>query len=224
MTHPLTIWIGAIITLTVLSYLAKDNIAYRIAQRAALGATIGISIAVTWQQILAPNWWAPIQAAFAGEGPRRGALWLLVLIPGSFWYCQLSKKWFWLSRIVFGLFIGLAAGLAFKDQILLILPQLGATLKPLNPWAAPEGMSLRACLESVNNLVFLTGFFTVLLYFCFTIKTKKRVFNVPVKVGRIFIMIALGGMFGNTVMTRMSFLVDRIRFMYEFWLAPLLGG
>jgi hypothetical protein len=223
MNHPLTIWTSAFITLTVLSYLWKDNIAYRIAQRAAMGASLGIVIALTWQQILQPYWWTPISAAIRGAGPKSGLLWLLVLIPGSFWYCQLSKKWFWLSRFVFCLFIGVAAGLAFKGQILLIIPQLGAAIRPLNPWAMEGGATGANLLVILNNLLFMIGMFTTLLYFCFTINTTNRAMRVPIRIGRVFIMIALGGMFGNTVMTRMSFLIERLQFLYSQCLAPIVS-
>ena len=142
---------------------------------------------------------------------------LLVLIPGGMWYCQMSKKWFWLSTPIIGLFIGVAAGLAFKGQILLMLPQLAATLKPLNPWVLEGGMNWENILVCLNSAVFMVALFTTLLYFCFTIKSDHRVFHVPMKTGRLAIMIALGAMFGNTVMTRMSFLIERIQFLFQFF-------
>jgi hypothetical protein len=42
--------------------------------------------------------------------------------------------------------------------------------------------------------------------------------------GRLTIMVALGAMFGNTVMTRMSYLIERMQFLYEMWLRPLFPG
>jgi hypothetical protein len=223
MNHPLTIWLGALITLTVLSYLVKDNVFYRVAQRAAMGVTVGVGSVITWQQVLYPYWGSHIQGAFRGTEPWTGALWLLVLIPGSLWYFQMSKRWFWLSRLVVGMFVGVAAGLAFKGQVLLILPQIGAALKPLNPWG-PEGLTAASVFACLNNAVFMIAFFTTLLYFCFTLKTENRAFRVPMQTGRLAIMIALGAMFGNTVMTRMAFLIERIQFLYQVWLAPLFGG
>ena len=145
-----------------------------------------------------------------------------MLIPGALWYAQMSKKWFWLSKPVIGLFIGVAAGLAFKSKILLMLPQLGAALKPLNPWALPGGLAWAGFWSNpnlwtvVNNAIFLAAFFTTLLYFCFTIKSDNRLLQPPMKTGRLMIMVTLGAMFGNTVMTRMSFLIERIQFLFQF--------
>lgn len=223
MNHPLTIWVGALITLTVLSYLVKDNIFYRVAQRAAMGAGVGIGVVITWQQVLYPYWWSHVAGAFKGTEPWTAGLWLLVLIPGALWYFQMSKRWFWLSRLVVGLFVGVAAGLAFKGQILLILPQIGAALKPLSPWGE-AGLTTQSVLQALNNLIFLIAFFTTLLYFCFTLKAENRGFRIPMRTGRIAIMIALGAMFGNTVMTRMAFLIERIQFLCQVWLAPLFGS
>lgn len=222
MTHPLSIWAGAIVTLAVFSYLAKDNPFYRLVQQAALGASVGIGLVVAWQQILKPMWGMPIWLALTGEGDPRGAWWLLALVPGALWYFQFSKKYFWLSTLVSGLFVGVAAGLAFKGQILLIMPQIGALLKPLNPFAGPEGFTWTAFLECLSNLVFMVGMFTTLLYFFFSIRTDSRWFATPIRVGRVMIMIALGAMFGSTVMTRMSYLIERLQFLYEIWLRPLL--
>ena len=222
MTHPLSIWAGAIVTLAVFSYLARDNPFYRLVQQAALGASVGIGLVIAWQQILAPMWWTPIRTALDGTGDARGAWWLLALVPGALWYFQFSKKYFWLSTLVSGLFVGVAAGLAFKGQILLIMPQIGASLKPLNPFAGPEGFTWTALAQCLSNLVFLVGMFTTLLYFFFSIRTDSRWFATPIRVGRIMIMISLGAMFGATVMTRMSYLIERLQFLYEIWLKPLL--
>ena len=37
-------------------------------------------------------------------------------------------------------------------------------------------------------------------------------------------MLALGAMFGNTVMTRMAYLIERLQFLYEDWLVRLVSG
>ena len=222
MNHPITAWLGVIFTLAVLSYLVKDNALYRLAQKAAMGIGVGILVVQTWQQVLDPYWWTPIKTALAG-GPASGLFWLLALIPGGLWYCQMSRKWFWVSQPVLGLFIGVAAGITFKTQVLLILPQIGATLRPLNPWALPGGLPWDHFWENGNlwtvldNAVFLLAFFTALFYFLFTIKADNRVTAGSRRFGRMMIMVALGAMFGNTAMTRMSFLIERMQFLFDFF-------
>ena len=224
MTGPLTVWLGAIVTFAVFTYLARDNAFYRLVQHAALGVSVGVGLVVAWQQVLYPMWWSHIREATLDTGKWYGYLWLLALVPGSLWYFQLSKRLFWVSTLVTGLFIGVAAGIAFKNQILLILPQIGASLKPLDPFAAAGGFTWGGFFECLSNLIFLAALLTTLLYFFFSVRTDNRLLRPPMRVGRIMIMICLGAMFGNTVMTRMAYLIERIQFLYEDWLMPLLGA
>ncbi|MBE3070690.1 MAG: hypothetical protein IMZ66_10695 [Planctomycetes bacterium] len=224
MTDPLAVWVGAIVTLAVFSYLARDNLFYHLAQQAAMGVVVGITIVVTWKQVLHPMWLSPIVGACEGTRPWTSGLWVLALVPGSLWYFQLSRKWFWVSTLVSGLFVGVAAGLTFKNRILLILPQIGASLKPLNPFAGPDGFTWDGALGCLNNLIFLVGLLTTLLYFFYSVKADNRLLRTPMRVGRLMIMVSLGAMFGNTVMTRMSYLIERLQFLYEAWLQPLLGS
>lgn len=211
MTHPAVIWIGAIVSLGVFSYLIKDNLYYRIVQQTALGVMVGMGIILTIQNVLWPNWITPIIKAANGTaegGSRLGYFWILAILPGSLWYFQLSKKRFWVSTFITGLFIGVAAGTAFKVWLLLIMPQIGASLKPL------VGVPV---LESLNNLVFIVSIFTTLLYFFFSFKGENPVAQKSMRAGRLVIMVALGSMFGSTVMTRLAYLLERLRFLFTDW-------
>jgi hypothetical protein len=220
MTHPAVIWIGAIVSLGVFSYLIKDNLYYRIVQQTALGVTVGMGMVLAFKNVLWPNWINLIVQAANGtaeKGSHAGLWWILAIIPGALWYFQLSKKHFGISTIITGLFIGVAAGTAFKVWLLLIMPQIGASLKPLNPFAGPEGFTgenLRACL---NNLVFVVAIFTTLLYFFFSFKGDSPIAQRSMRAGRIMIMVALGSMFGATVMTRLAYLLERLRFLFTDW-------
>ena len=224
MNHWLTIWLGAIVTLAVFSYLAKDNLFYRLVQHAALGVSVGVGVVVAWQQVLQPMWLLPIRQSLGGvAGMEWGWLWLGALVPGAMWYFQLSKRYFWVSTLVSGMFIGIAAGLAFKSEILLIMPQIRASLKPIIPFGRPGGFweNLGPCL---SNLVFLTAMLTTLLYFFFSVRADNRLLRPPMRVGRLMLMVALGAMFGNTVMTRMAYLIERLNFLVEEWAGGLLLG
>jgi len=226
MNEPLTIWVGAIVTLAVFSYLAKENAFYRFIQHAALGVTVGMGIVMTIQQVLWPNWAQPITMAvksvIRGSGSAKGLLWVLALVPGSLWYFQMSKKHFWVSTLVSGLFIGVAAGLAFKTWMLLIMPQIGASLKPLNPFEG--GFTLDRFLEVGSNFIFMASLLTALLYFFFSFSTESKLMGKPMRFGRLMIMVCLGGMFGSTVMTRLSYLLERMRFLYQDWIRDQVGG
>ena len=216
MNDPWVIWIGSIVTLVVFSYLAKDNRAYRIVQHAALGVTVGIALIITWKQVLLPRWWDPMIAGFTDPGKRYLSLWILAIIPGSLWYFQLSRKYFWISMLTSGLFIGTAAGLAFKNWMILIMPQISDSIRNLNPFAGPDGFTWANFFVCTNSLIVLAGMMTTLLYFFFSIKGENNPWvQKPMRLGRLMIMIALGSMFGATVMTRMSYLLERTSFIHD---------
>jgi hypothetical protein len=211
MTHPAVIWIGAIVSLGVFSYLIKDNLYYRVVQQTALGVMVGMGIMLTIQNVLWPNWLQPIVHASKSYAlSHKELLWLLAIIPGSLWYFQLSKKRFGASTIITGLFIGVAAGTAFKVWLLLIMPQIGASLKPLNPFRV-------YWTECLNNLVFVIAILTTLLYFFFSFKGESPFAQKSMRAGRLMIMVALGSMFGATVMTRLAYLLERLRFLFADW-------
>ena len=218
MMHPVTIWVAAIATLAVFSYLYKNNVAFRLVQHAALGVAVGYTIVMAWTQVLWPNWARHIKGAFTGNADWTNALWLLALVPGSLWYFQLSKKRFWPSTLVASFYIGVAAGYAFKTLIILIMPQIGASFKNLNPFVGPEGLTFISTLDCLSNLIFIVAMFTTILYFFFSIRTDAALLRTPIRVGRIMIMVCLGGMFSATVMTRMAYLLERLQFLTQNWL------
>lgn len=212
--NPFTTLICAIATLAVFSFLIKDNFFYRLIQHAALGATIGMFVVVTWQNVLWPMWMKPSISGFEGKTHWSSALWILCVVPGSLWYFQLSRKYFWVSRLVSGLFVGVAAGLAFKGMSLLVMPQIGASLREINLYDSDGEMTVQSIMAAVNNVVFFVAMFTTLLYFFFSVRADNPLIRTPVRVGRIAIMICLGAMFGATVMTRMAYLLERMGFLY----------
>lgn len=229
----LTIWLGALVTLAVFSYAVKDNPVYRFVQQATLGTYMGMAVTIMAWTILKPRWWDPMstgfQALFTGKEGAVQAWWILALIPGLMWYFQLSKKYFWVSTIVSGWFVGVAAGLAFKTQILLILPQVSATIAPVNPFAGENAANWAALMHGsgeawgqvflcFNNLLLIVLLLAALFYFFFSIRTDRPTLAFGVRFGRVAIMVCLGALFGNTVMTRVAYLIERLLFLYNDWI------
>ncbi len=249
MFESLTVWLGAIVTLCVFSYAIKDNPAYRLVQQATLGTYMGMATVIMWNQILQPRWWqrfadgwAALMATNAEVTPQdtpgaewTSVFWGLAILPGLLWYFQLSKRWFWVSTIISGWFVGVAAGLAFKTQILLIMPQVSATIQPINPFAGPHAVGLAALAqwnadawatvgECANNLIVIVLLLATLFYFFFSVRTEHPVLAGSIRFGRVTIMICLGALFGNTVMTRVAYLIERLLFLYNDFAIGEIGG
>jgi hypothetical protein len=215
--------IAAVTFLVVISYIFKDNAAYKLFSHIMLGAGTGFGVYLIWAQVLKPNWWEPmakaITALFVQGQPTWALLWILCLVPGLMWYTLYSKKLSWMSRIVFGLFIGLGAGLAFKTYFLLIMPQVKDSFRSLLVF--DDGAF--HIQETIKNLLFTGTFVTVLIYFIFTLRMETPFVQRGRIFGRWMIMICFGTLFGYTVMTRMSYFLERLDYVRVELFQKVLG-
>ncbi|MCS7066571.1 MAG: hypothetical protein NZL85_09930 [Fimbriimonadales bacterium] len=120
-----------------------------------------------------------------------------------------------------GVLIGASAGLFFQEFASRQLPQLNSTLsKPLWITDANPGLVIS---NIINNWIFIIFLLAVLTYFTFSFEHRGPVKRVAT-VGRWFLMIGLGAMFGNTVMARMALLIGRIYYLLSDWLGIQIGG
>lgn len=206
------VWVAAICTLGIYSFLYRENRFYRFFEHVFMGVAGGWGIVTTWTQVLRPMWWEPMKAGFSavrtGHGDPWGALWVLALPLGSMWYFTYSRRYVWISRVIFGFFMGATAGMGFRAFVGGQMPQLVSSFKPLN---------------SPNNVVFVVTLVCVMLYFFFSFERKNAVVRHGATVGRWLLMVAFGAMFGNTVMARMSLFIERFQFLAVQWLG-LKGG
>lgn len=132
------LWVSAFCVLSIYSYLISDNPVYRVMMQVFIGVNVGYGVVTQWRDVLYPRWWLPmvdgVQAALGrGTGSPWGLLWIGVGLLGLLWYFQLSRRYFWLSRIVIGITLGIGAGLTFKSQLGQNLKQVADSFKPLAP-------------------------------------------------------------------------------------------
>ena len=224
---PLLIWLGALGTLAVYSFLIRQNAFYNAFEHALLGCATGMGIAIALQDALIAKWWVPMCEGFrllSSEGWTAAAFGgIVLLIPGLvglLWYFQFSKRYFWLSRIPMVIGLGAGAGLAFKDLFNRILPQISGTFKTLWPGEAlmPGADTMSRAGIAAENLVFVLGTISVLTYFFFAFGRKSLIVRAPARLGRWYLMLSLGAFFGNTFMSRLSALIERVHFLFAEWL------
>jgi len=206
------IWVAAVLTLMVYSYLIADNPLFRLAEHLLIGTSLGYAVLVVLQRFLLPT----LSTAFspsAGVNPVTrtmtgfGILWGILL-------------WFWLSRparwvaswplaIVFGVGSALAIGGALMGTL---IPQVGATLLPLRG---------RAVLDNLITVVIvLAG----LAYFFFTMRRDRplgKAVHGVARFGRWSLMVALGAFLGARVVSLLNALVERLQFLGQ-WLRMIL--
>ena len=225
--YRLQVWLAAIGTLAVYSFMFKENPLSRMFEHALLGCATGYGCAVVVRQVLIEQWAAPIydglQACWTkGFSPDAFSNVILIVpgIIGLLWYFQYSKRHFWISRIAMCITLGAGAGLAFKGIFNQLIPQITGTFKSFwpNDYLMPGATILQRACAGFENLVFVTGTVSVLSYFFFAFGRKGRVTRGSATLGRWFLMISLGAFFGNTFMTRLSVLIERVHFLISEWL------
>ncbi len=199
-------FIAAGITLSLYSFLYKDNPLFKFAENLYVGVAAAYSLTQVWYTVLLADVVNPLSEL---NGENLSNLWLIVpTLLGLFMLTQLSSaKFSWLSRIAFAFVVGLGSGLAIPRTIAAnVLAQLEPTMRPIT-----------ATWEGFNLFIILVGVVTVLVYFFFSVEHTGPV-GVVSKIGIWFLMISFGASFGYTIMARLSLLIGRVGFLLEDWL------
>jgi hypothetical protein len=206
-------WVGAICTLGILSIVYRENPIYRLFEHIFIGVAAGYAVYIAWTEALLPSWWTPM----TGEGKW---YWIFALVAGSMFYFVYAGKHSWLSRILFGYLMGLAAGASLKAFVMTYVPRITASYKPIAGAALhteAEGLGVSTWSLGLNNIVMGVVLVTVMSYFFFSFEHKRRVLRGSAQMGRWCLMFAFGAMFGATVMARMSLFIARVYFLLHDW-------
>ncbi|MCP4580904.1 MAG: hypothetical protein GY839_04755 [candidate division Zixibacteria bacterium] len=223
------IWIGAILTLGILSFLYKDNPFYKLSEAIFLGISAGYWFVSLFWQNLVPKLFdnLGVTRLFASDAPE-GAL-QSIFVHGQYsehiWYLiaaalgimmllRLVPKVGWISRWPLAFVVGTTSGVYLTRYLASnALAQINNTLKDFIPMGDPGFVSWL----NFNYLLILIGVLSGLTYFYFS-KEHKGITGGAAKVGVYFLMITFGASFGYTVMSRMSLLIGRLDFLYGDWL------
>lgn len=222
MTSDLSIWLAALLTLFIFSFLYKDNPLYKFAEHLFVGVSAGYYIILNFWTVIVPNLWDPLSRSFAGQGvdaTRTGFLaaglgdyrgWLLIPgILGVLLFTRLMGKIGWVSRwslaVIIGVYAGIkTTGFAQGDFV----EQLRGSMIPL--WTGNVA-------ESVNAIIFTLGLITSLMFFFYS-REHRGVLGATSRLGVFFLMVGFGAGYGYTVMSRVSLLIGRLQFLLQDWL------
>ena len=211
------LWAAAIATLGVYTILYRENPISRLFEHIFVGLSAGYLIVATWTLNLEGKWWNPMIH-------DKKWYWIFAPIVGALFYFIYSRRLGWLARLIMGLFFGTAAGTFFRQFFPIYSPQIYACFKPLDYQA---GMGIQGVIFELvlHNWIFVIILLTVMSYFFFSIPHEGRFgrnLGRSAVLGRWFLMIAFGAMFGNTVMARISLFIGRMQFLLKDWLGSLL--
>jgi hypothetical protein len=188
------VWVAAICTLAMFSFLWKENKLFRSFQHIYVGIAAGYGMV---QQYKAINNMAVTPLLTKGA-----TTWIVPIIMGLLLFTRFFKGIAWMSRWSLAFLIGIGAALAIKILETEFIRQAQASIVPLN---------------SFNNWVLVLGTACGVFYFFFTIKPMPGM-NQLAKIGRYVLMISFGAGFGNAVMGRVSLLISRMQFLFGDWI------
>jgi hypothetical protein len=205
------VWIAALLTLGIFSFLYKDNPVYKFCEHLFVGVSAGYWVVLTYFSVVRPNLLDPLWQGFHQSPPGASTWFLLIpLVLGVMLFSRFFPRGDWLSRWPIALILGVypalrITGFAQGDFV----EQLHGTILPF--WGTPTFW------DAVNNVILVVGLLTTLVFFFFS-KEHTGAFGATAKVGVYFLMVSFGASYGYTVMARISLLIGRVMFLLQNWL------
>jgi hypothetical protein len=221
------LWVAALFTLCIFSFLYRDNPFYKFAESVVVGVSAAYWMVVGFWDVIVPNllgklWPAWVQSwAMPGTSPLRDEYWYMYLIPlvlGIMLLWRLSPKGAWVARWPLAFIIGATAGIRLVGFIEAdFLSQIRNSIVPLVVMGEDGYFTWASFWESLSNIVLVLGILACLVYFFFSIEHTGVVGGVS-RVGIWVLMITFGAAFGYTVMGRIALLAIRFEFLFDDWL------
>ncbi len=205
------VWIGAILTLAIFSFLYKENPFYRFAEHLYVGIANGYAITFYWHRVLMPSL---ITRVGAGATPLSTKIWLIAIaIIGALYFTRFIPKISWLVRIPIAIALGYSCGASIPRAIdAELIRQAKATIITRATFANWQ--------TGLWAVVILLGVLATISYFFFSTE-RKGVLKPLSYTGIIFIMVGFGASFGYTVMARISLFIGRLQFLLADWLGVI---
>ncbi|TYB30456.1 MAG: hypothetical protein FXF47_09190 [Candidatus Mcinerneyibacterium aminivorans] len=220
--------IAVILSLTVYSFLWKDNFLYKVAEHLFIGVTVGYTIGSAWNQIIIPKLVEPVIRNFS-DGKYLLAFWLIIGgVLGMFYFSRFSEKTSWLSRYPIAITVGFYAGYSIVPiWISYVSKQFHATI--LNPAGEPmlnfklfnvffSNPTYANLLKALNGPLIVIGVIIVLIYFFFSFKNDNFIIKTSRTPALVYLMLGFGGAFGYTFMARISLFIGRMNFIFSDWI------
>ncbi len=217
------VWIAALLTLAVLSYILGDNPAFRVAQHLFVGVAAGYAASLAWTSVLRPRLQLLLSdpAVYWHYGVFF-ALGLLLLARGSRHIASLAA-------LPLGVLFGTGAALAVGGSLTgSLVPQVRATIVSVSP--AHYGGGFVGWAYALDALLLVLGTIAVFAAFHFTAQGHGRVAAVGHRLltlfggaGRALIMVTFGALLAGALLSFFSVLSSRLAFLLNDWLGTYLN-
>lgn len=207
MTTDVRIWLMALMTLGLYSYLFRENPFFRFCEHAYTGLSLAHLVVMGWTNVktmgltrLANGEWATV----------------IPIVLGVLLFARWFPKAAWLSRYPIAYLVGTASGVTITGVIEAgIIAQVRAAMKPVT---------------NISSLVTLLFTVAALSVFFFIVGNKPegqvgsvqiaawRVVSASSYLGRLVLMVTFGAVFGSTVMARLGLFIPRLELLFRDWI------
>jgi hypothetical protein len=190
--------VAGFITISLFSYLWRDNIFFRMGENIFVGYAAGYSVAFQYEYLM-KNVFEPLGVGQFGN--------LIPFLIGLLFFAFFSDNNRWLYKYPIAIVTGGGIGLAVAGAVRAnFLNQIKNTLLPL--WTGNV-------VSSVTNIIIVTGVVGVLWYFVFTLFRGSG--SDPVSSwGRWVMMAGFGVTFGLASAARVARFIDRVADVYRY--------
>lgn len=216
------LWISALLTLCVYSYLYRDNPFYKLAEAVVVGVSAGYAVVVNfWDSIvrtlmveLAPGVTRLWAMPSLPDHRRSDLLFLIPLLLGCCLFFRFTDRWAKLARWPLAFVVGMTAGLKLVSIFEAdFLSQIRATILPFVVFTQGQV----AVGPSLRNSGLVLCVVCTLCYFLFSFPHRGVIGRLS-RLGVWVLMISFGASFGFTVMGRITLLTARLQFLFDDWL------
>jgi hypothetical protein len=215
--------LGAVLTLLIFSYLLGDNPLFRLALYIFVGASVAYILLVVLYAVFIPLLVLP-DAIDSDQGVQ----WIISLIGvllGVLLFARRIRWISWLSSVSVAVLIGVGVGVALGGAL---LGTLATQVDAATNAVIPEPPIFPEILQPLGQVLAFIGTVTGLMVFSFTSRRPlrrlpDRLLNAGAGIGRWFILIGFGAVFGGVLAAGVAFFADRVQYFVEA-LERIVGG
>lgn len=197
------VWVSALLTLVVYSFLIKDNKAFGLVERLFVGVGSGFFAGLGYRNIVLMG----IMPVMEGSLSR-----LIPLLLGLMVYARYFKPIAWVAKIPLGIVVAAGAALALRGTVgALFLNQIAGTMLPLT---------------SINNAIIVVGTITTVAYFHFRARPLgpfDTVMNWSSTFARAIMMVAFGVGYTAILGANIPRTIGQLQLIFGSWIHLIPG-
>ena len=228
-------FVSAALTVMVFSYIAGDNLFFRLAQHILIGCVAAYAVVVAVHSVLLATLLAPLAANPGGEWPL-----LVPLVLGVLLLFKVSPQTSRFGSISIAFMLGVGAALGIGGALLgTLLPQLRATVISFFDQLRVSMSPAEQFGLVFSNLIIVLGTLGAFLSFQFSagrpdagarwfsskttaaplvlnlLRARQTLLFAWGGFGRVLIWIAFGALFAGVALSRITLLVERVQFLLD---------